>query len=122
MDQRTTKRQAVWDNMLKLEQEGLGVRETVSDQRDRFMLDARHGAATALSRRPEAKGFIRADRDTLLFRDATGALRDRLEAVKPGLATGGDKGFEVRWSAVDETDIGRMFDAVRALAATISAT
>jgi HEAT repeat protein len=86
------------------------------------MLDARHGAATALSRHLEARGFIRSDRDTLLFRDATAALRDRLEAVKPGVATCGDKGFEVRWSAVDETDIGHMFDAIRTLAATIPAT
>lgn len=115
MSERDAKRQLVWDRMLQLEQDGLGYRQQVSDQRDKFMLDSGHGAVSLLSRRPDANGFIRSDRDSLLFRDASDVLRDRLEAVCPGAATAGEKGYEVRWGAVDPDSIERMFDAVRSI-------
>lgn len=114
MSGRNAKRQLVWDLMLQLEQDGLGDRQQVSDQRDKFMLDSAHGAVSLLSRRPDANGFIRSDRDSLLFRDASDVLRGRLEAVCPR-ATAGEKGYEVRWSAVDPDSIERMFDAVRSV-------
>jgi hypothetical protein len=101
--------------MLQLEQDGLGHREQVSAQRDKFMLDSNHGAAFLVSRRPDANGFIRADSDSLLFRDASDLLRSRLEAVLPGMAAASEKGYEVRWSAVDSSNIERMFDAVRSV-------
>jgi hypothetical protein len=114
--QRSVKRLAVWDQMLRLEQEGLGVRELVSDQRDRFMLEVDHGAATALSTDVHARGFIRADVASLLFRNASDALHEQLAAIKPGLGRQDEKGYEIRWSNVDVSDIARMFDAVRLVA------
>lgn len=99
--------------MLQLEQDGLGWREVVSQQRDKFVLNQQHGSATALSTRIDANGFIRADANSLLFRDASDALRARLEALKPGAASSSDKGYEVRWSVVEASDIARMFEAVR---------
>lgn len=79
------------------------------------MLDSGHGAAFLLPRRPDANGFIRADSDSLLFRDASDLLSSRLEAALPGVAAASEKGYEVGWSAVDPGDIERMFDAVRSV-------
>jgi hypothetical protein len=98
--------------MLRLERAGLGSRQEVSIQRDKFMLDPNHGTATLLSRRLEANGFIRADENTLLFRDASEALYGRLAGVRPEIAVRSDKGFEVRWSSVDVADVERMFDTL----------
>lgn len=112
MSERTLKRQLVWECMLHLEQDGLGHRKQVSALRDKFMLDSSHGAAFLLSHRPDANGFIRADSDSLLFRDASDLLHSRLEAVLPGAAAASEKGYEVCWSAVDPGGIERMFDAV----------
>ena len=119
---RSVKRQLVWDHMLQLEQDGLGWREVVSQQRDKFVLNQQHGAATALSTRIDANGFIRADTNSLLFRDASDTLRAWLEALKPGAASRSDKGYEVRWSVVEASDIARMFEAVRSNAAKVAPT
>lgn len=117
--ERSAKRQAVWDQMLQLEQAGLGVREIVSDQRDRFLLDVNHGGATALSTRVHARGFVRSDVASLLFRDASDELYKQLAFINPNMAPHREKGYEIRWSNIGESDIDRFFDAVRKVAGWI---
>lgn len=118
MNGRSVKRQVAWDQMLRLEQDGLGYRERVSLGRDKFVLQQDHPAATLLSRRPEANGFIRADEASLLFRAASDDLRLQLEAIQPLLAMRSDKGFEMRWSTLEARDIERMFELVRSVVRT----
>jgi hypothetical protein len=101
--------------MLRLEQDGLGYRERVSSGRDKFVLQQDHPAATVLSRRPEANGFIRADDASLLFRAVSDGLRLQLEAIQPLRAMRSDKGFEMRWSALEARDVERMFELVRSM-------
>ena len=115
LERRSPKRQAVWDEMCKLEKVGLGAREFVSDQRDRFMLNIDHGAATLLSTRIHAKGFIRSDLNSLLFRDASEVLRRQLSSVLPNKAFRNNKGFEISWSNVNMSDIVSMFDVIRTM-------
>src|SRR5688572_10230811 len=67
---RTEKRGIVWQQMAELEKQRLGRREIVSDERDKFVLDPAHPAAARLTSRPNSRGFIRADRGSLLFRAA----------------------------------------------------
>jgi len=62
MSERSAKRQLVWYCMLQLEQDGLGYRQQVSYQHDKFMLDSGRGTASLLSRRLGLNGFIRSDR------------------------------------------------------------
>jgi hypothetical protein len=104
--------------MLRLERDGLGYRERVSSGRDKFVLHQDHPAATSLSCRPEANGFIRADEASLLFRAASDGLRLQLEAIQPLRAMCSDKGFEMRWSTLEARDIERMFELVRSMART----
>lgn len=52
-------RAVVWSELQCLEIAGLGKRFVVSDQRDKFVLDTTSAAASRLSDRPEADGFIR---------------------------------------------------------------
>lgn len=115
MTQRTLKRQVVWEEMRRLEDAGLGHCEWVSSSRDKFVLDASHPAATALTIRPGANGFVRADDDTLLFRAPSEAFRQGLVGIKPPLQSQSDKGYELRWSAVDISDIRQMFDVLRSI-------
>ena len=115
MTQRTPKRQVVWEEMQRLEDAGLGHREWVSSSRDKFVLDASHPAATALTSRPGANGFVRADDDTLLFRAPSEPLRQGLISIQPLLHSQSDKGYELRWSALDIADIRQMFDVLRSI-------
>jgi hypothetical protein len=111
--QRSLKRQVVWEEMSRLEDMGLGHREMVSVLRDKFVLDASHSAVTMLTTRPGANGFVRADEDTLLFRAPSENLRHSLTSVKQDLVVNSEKGYELRWSTVDISEIRQMFEAIR---------
>jgi hypothetical protein len=115
MSQRSDKRALVWNEMKSLEDSGLGIRQTVSEHRDKFMLDLNHESAYKLSIRPEANGFIRADADTLLFRDASNELRQMLTQPQD-LSFPSEKGVEFRWSDVDDAALHRIFKQVSSLA------
>ena len=62
---------------------------------------------------PEANGFIRADEASLLFSDVSDGLRPQLEAMQLLCAMRSDKGFEMRWSVLEMSDVERMFELVR---------
>jgi hypothetical protein len=111
MIERSDKRALVWSEMKSLEDSGLGERQLVSADRDKFMLDAEHGSAYRLSRRPDANGFIRADTRTLLFRDPSDELR-RLLTQPEDISMPSDKGVEFRWKDIDEATIRRCFKHV----------
>lgn len=115
MSERSNKRALVWDEMKSLEDAGLGERQVVSEDRDRFMLDAGHAAAYRLSENPGARGFIRADSRTLLFRNASDQLRQLLTSPHD-MSCASEKGVEFRWSEVDEQAIRRFFEHVSQLA------
>ena len=111
---RSEKRGVVWEEMLTLQTGGLGSRVRVSEQRDKFVLNPQHPAATGLTFRPEANGFVRADRGSLLFRNAAASLRSavptqlRLRAMKSA------KGLEFRWTTLENADLRRLFQVIRA--------
>ena len=115
---RKPKREVAWEEMKLLEDAGLGHREVVSHLRDKFMLHVDHPKADRLTSRPEANGFIRADEDTLLFRDASSELRASLpEELIDQSTAHSEKGLEFRWTQIDESDVRRLFEAVRDLSA-----
>ena len=111
-------RPVVWEHMGRLEELGLGEREHVSEQRDRFVLHADHPRAETLSKRPKARGFIRADRGGLLFRDASPELRSTIPKDLADRAMDSSKGLEFRWTQLSSSDIGRLFGAVMQLASS----
>lgn len=116
MRSRSTKREVAWDEMKILEESGLGYCEVVSDLRDKFMLHADHPKADKLSRRPEANGFIRADENSLLFRDASDELKGLIPTHLLHSAIESGKGLEFKWTAIENADIRSLFYAARSLA------
>lgn len=116
MSYRSEKRALVWEEMKKLERVGLGRVEVVSELRDKFVLNVEHAQASQLSLRPSAQGFIRADEDSLLFRNASESLKRMMEKDLVSLAVNYERGIEFGWGAVDEPTLLRMFDAVAQLA------
>jgi hypothetical protein len=115
MNERSNKRALVWSKMEALENCGLGTRQFVSDDRDKFMLNPDHRSAYRLSSRPDANGFIRADSRSLLFRDATDELR-RMLTQPHDMSFASAKGVEFRWADIDEASIHRFFEHVARLA------
>ncbi len=113
---RSPLRSLVWGLMERLEDAGLGKREVVSDQRDKFLLDPAHPSVAHVSTRPHADGFIRSDRGSLLFRDANPTLVDAVAARLTARRMQSSKGLEFRWSALDEDAIGGLFRSVEAVA------
>lgn len=106
----------VWELMGRLEQAALGTHQRVSEQRDRFDLNRHHPAARTLSERPESRGFIRADRGSLLFRNASAQLRTAVPPELANRAMPSAKGLEFRWTQLDHSDIRRLFETVAQLA------
>ena len=111
---RTEKRGIAWTQMLALEQAGLGRREPVSDQRDKFILNPAHRAASLLTTRPEADGFVRADKQTLLFRNASASLCAAMPAGLRSKRMTSEKGLEFTWRALENADIRALFTVIRA--------
>lgn len=115
---RDLKREVAWEETKLLEDADLGHREIVSHLRDKFILHTDHPKATTLTSRPEANGFIRADEDTLLFRNASSELRASLpEELMNRSVLRSEKGLEFRWTQIDANDIRRLFEAVRTISA-----
>jgi hypothetical protein len=117
MTHRSAKRQTVWQEMQLLENAQLGSCQVVSELRDKFLIDNALPVARILSCRPEADGFIRSDDDSLLFRYASDELCALLLTPELRQHVKFDKGFELRWTAIDISDINRFFAAIRQLAA-----
>jgi hypothetical protein len=113
---RTEKRGIVWTEMGRLQELRLGRRVIVSDQRDKFVLEATHPAAARLTTQPNADGFIRSDRGGLLFRNASASLRGSVPSSMRADAMASSKGLEFRWTALDNASIRTLFDVVRKLA------
>ena len=111
---RSEKRGIVWTEMLALQQTGLGRREVVSDQRDKFVLNTEHPAASRLTSRPGANGFIRADKNTLLFRSASASLRAAVPLPLRAHARKSEKGLEFGWSVLENADLRALFSTLRA--------
>jgi len=118
MNQRQEMRDFTWEEMKRLERAKLGRIVPVSDDRRKLVLDARHPAARRLTTRPEADGFVRADMGSVLFRDASQALR---QAVPPELrnrAMPSAKGLEYRWTQLTQSDVRQLVDVVLSLLGT----
>ena len=113
---RTQKRQFVWDEMYKLEEIGLGYREEVSKLRDKFTLYFEHSNADKLSKRPKAKGFIRADNNSLLLRDASNELMSAIPEDIRYLGKSIDKGLEFRWTNLNDNSVRSLFNCIKLLA------
>jgi hypothetical protein len=111
---RPKERELVWSEMKLLEDACLGWKETVSDDRDKFTLNASHQSAYRLSKRPDARGFIRSSSKSLLFRDASDELR-RLLTEPEDRSFISEKGVEFRWSDIDEAAIRLFFAHIKSL-------
>ncbi len=116
MSDRSDKRTLVWEEMKALEDRGLGQRQVVSMDRDKFMLEPGHRYAYRLTSRPDANGFIRADSRTLLFRAASDELRQVLTQPQDRSIPSA-KGVEFRWSDLDEATLRRFFEDLARLTA-----
>ena len=88
----------------------------MSDQRDKFLLNPSHIAAVRLSDRPDANGFIRSDKGSLLFREASSMLREAVPVAIRVRAITSNKGLEFRWTQLGPTEIDELFAAVLRIA------
>ncbi len=114
---RTELRECVWSEMGLLETAGLGQRKKISELRDKFLLDSHHPSVDLLSDRPEADGFIRADKGSLLFRDATSKFIVCVpQHLKRQAMENASKGLEFRWTQINGHDIRLLFSLVASLA------
>jgi hypothetical protein len=113
---RTEKRGVLWSGMGRLQELGLGRREIVSDQRDKFVLDPRHPASGRLTTQLHSDGFIRADRGSLLFRHASQGLRGAVPAGIRAKAMKSDKGLEFRWTRLDNDELRSLMAVVELFA------
>jgi hypothetical protein len=111
---RPEKRAIVWTEMLALQQTGLGRREIVSDQRDKFVLNSEHLVVPRLTSQPEADGFIRSDESSLLFRNASASLRAAVPLPLRARAKKSKKGLEFGWGVLENADVRALFSALRA--------
>jgi hypothetical protein len=111
-------RPVVWEEMRRLEALGLGTAERRSEHRERFLLQPGHPRAPVLSTRPEAKGFVRADEGSLLFRDASSQLRDIVPHDLATRAMPPKKGLEFRWTQIGPSDIRLLFELIIWLSST----
>lgn len=116
MNHRSLKRAVAWEEIKKLEAAGLGRADVVSELRDKFLLDVTHREASQLSQRPSADGFIRADKASLLFRNASPRLTEMMSMQIGTRPVKRNRGIELNWSDLDESDIRSLFDAVKRLA------
>ncbi|HCY61918.1 MAG TPA: helicase [Oxalobacteraceae bacterium] len=116
---RSPKRELVWQELKRLEQFGLGRCEIVSPSRDKFVLLDTHPNAARLTLRPKANGFIRADNDSLLFRDAASDLISQIPSALSARRLNGQKGLELRWNALTESDIQDLFHTIQQLASSV---
>jgi len=97
---------------------GLGELVKVSEDRQKLVLHVDHPRALTLSERPEADGFIRADENSLLFRDAAPAVLDAVPRQLLARRMDSDKGLEFRWTVLSDDDIRLLHAIVRWLART----
>ena len=111
---RSEKRVIVWTEMLALQKAGLGQREIVSDQRDKFVLNTEHPVVSRLTSQPEADGFIRSDKNSLLFRNASASLRAAVPLPLRAQAKKSKKGLEFGWGVLENADVRALFSTVRA--------
>jgi len=71
-----------------------------------------------LSDRPDADGFVRADENSLLFRNASPAVYDAVPRKLLKRRMDSNKGLEFRWTALSDDDIRMLFECIRWLACT----
>jgi hypothetical protein len=69
--------------MGRLQDQRIGRREIVSDDRDKFMVNTAHPRVNLLTTRSDAEGFIRSDGGSLLFRYPSATIKMRIpESLK----------------------------------------
>lgn len=110
MDHRSHRRALVWEQMLRLEKAGLGKRDEVSPQRDKFLLNQDLAALSQVTRLPTADGHIQSTKNALLFRDAASPFVDRLPEGLRQRAVPSRLGLEFRWTKLQDVDIRVLFD------------
>ena len=110
---RAPKREQTWLEMGQLQGLGLGRREIVSDDRDKFMVNTMHDRVTLLTTHPDAEGFIRSDGRTLLLRHPSATIKMAIPQPLKAKAKRSKKGWEFAWGVLDEADIQALFMAVR---------
>lgn len=118
MNDRQRRRAIAWAEMAELAASGLGRLVEVSPARRKVVLRVNHPHADLLTTRPEADGFIRADEDSLLFRDAAQSLIDAVPWQIVARQMDSSKGLEFRWTALSNADIRLLHATIRWLAET----
>jgi hypothetical protein len=96
-----------------LQQLGLGRREIVSEDRDKFMIHTVHPRVTRLTTQPDAQGFIRSDGRTLLFRNPSATIKMAMPDSLRSKGKKSKKGLEFSWGMLEEEDIKTPFAVVR---------
>jgi hypothetical protein len=99
--------------MGQLQELGLGRREIVSDDRDKFMVNTAHPHATRLTPQPDADGFIRSDGRSLLLRNPSATVQLAIAGPVKVKAKRSTKRWEFSWGVLEEAEIDAIFAAVR---------
>jgi hypothetical protein len=107
--------------MGQLQELGLGRREIVSDDRDKFMVNTAHPRAARLTTQPDADGFIRSDGRSLLLRNPSATVQLNIAAPLKAKAKRSTKRWEFSWGALEEAEIDAIFAAVRQAAGVAGA-
>lgn len=115
---REERRALAWREMDALAASGLGQIVEVSPARRKLMLNLQHPRSALLSDRPEADGFIRADEDSLLVRDASAAVLDAIPRQLLQRRMASAKGLEFKWTTLSGLDVIHICHTVAWLADT----
>jgi hypothetical protein len=99
--------------MGQLQELGLGRREIVSDDRDKFMVKTTHPRVARLTTQPDADGFIRSDGRSLLLRNLSATIQMSLPGSLKAKAKKSTRRLEFSWGVLEEAEIGVIFAAVR---------
>jgi len=109
---RTELRAFTWEQLKRVEKAGLGEAVEVSAHRDKLVLYPSHPAAVHLTTAPYADGFIRADKGSLLYRNASPEFIGSVPRSLAVKSMNSAKGLEFRWAQLSEADIRTLTDAV----------
>jgi len=110
---RPSKRERAWSEMGRLQELGLGRREIVSDDRDKFMVNTAHPRAARLTTQPDADGFIRSDGRSLLLRNPSATVQLAIARPVKAKAKRTTKRWEFSWRVLEEAEVDAIFAAVR---------
>lgn len=110
---RPPKREQTWEAMGQLQEMGLGRREVVSDDRDKFMVNPAHPRVTLLTTQPDADGFIRSDGRSLLLRNPSATVKMGVPNNLTAKVKKSSKGWEFSWGTLEEFEIEKLFAVVR---------